>query len=1171
MPNHFYLPELTDANISTPNEHGHWFNNERKIILGISDAILVDDNALTKGVSSIPDIWARPLLFQSAIKKNSKHPLRKRCTQEWRGLMSLIALHKIVPDLAALEFEPVVLNTETFSTALRNLAPSSIQLEKDKFYNWTDILMIRYNGIPLGAFSPSTLVFTGTDYREKLPKEFPYKDEKGFLRPPLNIMEGIENVGEWLINLQTQLQPLFHSSQENTHHLIIANINDLIEDWLKDIRRTLGLADGANIDARKYQVSDEMMDIKKPAGFIRDYNIYKLLLKPLVVASSGAEYLPVSDVALVSSRRLKDFKSVIVINEKLLEEDIYLWRETRSKPLGDNPRSIIDTYFNKPSGTVINIVNIGESGGMWIRPELYFLTDELLKSGKGDILSSEEQDLNLGTHYILPFKKEILDFYSPQEIKDKLKPTYREDNGIVKFTFTLPLVGNKSTKVEKTYRARNPQAEEGKISEVEVPILEIFPNYLGSIWRRYYLFQGLTDQFSVTPLFGGNEVKVKSRKRDAKYLQNNQTLEISSSLITKDADISYSQLNQGIIVSEMSGNDCFPEGLAVSNSHNTQLGLILMGKIISNTSLNHSWTIGIDFGTSNTNVYKKRSNVSTAERWIYNFPEYTRSITISSPELKKVILQDHFFPTQKVQLPIPTTLKMYNFAVHDSMVLDYFIYYPLEYKFPPEVLSDIKWEGEDERKTRYFIESLLFLLMIEVVREKVALVKLACSYPKAFSETNISSFKGEWEAIYSKLLRSDIDDASPLLEMHSGNVADNDVKVKIERPLFSTEGIAAGEYFASDKTIPDIRERANKEIAAICLDVGGGTTDISIWYLNNIEFDASVLLAGRQLSNLLQKNARVRELLFSKEAAIALEEKKNEPGYFSARLNLILKIEENKIQENLVRYANNKDIQWLRQIIVLEFSALSFFAAQVCVSTDERVGGLLSRISNDGINLHWGGNAAKLINWIDFGKYNRDGIASKILNATFFNCLSDKSLADKAIKPKALSQLQSPGHKSEAAGGLVVLDFDKVITNEDKSANTDDEYSMPDEEGIVQSQFAGVICGENIELSDSRILFYEPITNKSFFDENSITKFKATSLERLIRFIEILNFFGIKNGLFTEDNKIVINESEKRLIKDGVLKEFIKMQKLKEGQRLIEPVFIMEIKLLLEIIKSKMS
>ena len=168
MAHHFYLPLLTEENIPVPKEHGHWNNNEKKIILGISDAITIDEQAIHKGVTSIPDIWARPLLFQSAVKPKSQHPLKKLCTQEWRGLLSLLALHKIKPELADLEIVSVLLDDETFSTALKNLTPGDVELEKGIKYQWTNLLMIRFKGVPVGAFSPTTLVYTGVDYNTRL-------------------------------------------------------------------------------------------------------------------------------------------------------------------------------------------------------------------------------------------------------------------------------------------------------------------------------------------------------------------------------------------------------------------------------------------------------------------------------------------------------------------------------------------------------------------------------------------------------------------------------------------------------------------------------------------------------------------------------------------------------------------------------------------------------------------------------------------------------------------------------------------------------------------------------------------------------------------------------------------------------------------------------------------
>ena len=94
MPKHMYLPEI-DSNIGEPPVAGQWSAYDRKIMLAISDGIVISEGAQGRGVSSVPDVWARPLMFQSAIRPDSQHPLRERLVQEWRGLLSLLALHKL--------------------------------------------------------------------------------------------------------------------------------------------------------------------------------------------------------------------------------------------------------------------------------------------------------------------------------------------------------------------------------------------------------------------------------------------------------------------------------------------------------------------------------------------------------------------------------------------------------------------------------------------------------------------------------------------------------------------------------------------------------------------------------------------------------------------------------------------------------------------------------------------------------------------------------------------------------------------------------------------------------------------------------------------------------------------------------------------------------------------
>lgn len=278
MPHHFYLPELdSNANIPVPKETALWNNNDKKIILGVSDGINIDENAKTRGISSIPDVWARPLLFQSALKKNSRHPLKPRCIQEWRGLLSILALHKVKPELSS-NFEVIAVQPgdEKFSNALRNLAPAAVQLEKGVFYDWMNILMIRFDGIPIGAFSPVTLVYSGADYASKVKdKAFSFKDSDGFLTPPTTREDGLEYIGEWLFHLQKRMNSLLYSEEGNIKdRFIVENINNLIDDWLKEIRDNLGLKPDEPIDIKQYKVSEDPIEPLGNAPFLTACRIY---------------------------------------------------------------------------------------------------------------------------------------------------------------------------------------------------------------------------------------------------------------------------------------------------------------------------------------------------------------------------------------------------------------------------------------------------------------------------------------------------------------------------------------------------------------------------------------------------------------------------------------------------------------------------------------------------------------------------------------------------------------------------------------------------------------------------------------------------------------------------------------------------------------------------------
>ncbi len=77
----------------------------------------------------------------------------------------------------------------------------------------------------------------------------------------------------------------------------------------------------------------------------------------------------------------------------------------------------------------------------------------------------------------------------------------------------------------------------------------------------------------------------------------------------------------------------------------------------------------------------------------------------------------------------------------------------------------------------------------------------------------------------------------------------------------------------------------------------------------------------------------------------------------------------------------------------------------------------------------------------------------------------------------------------------------------------------------------------------------------------------GTTGERLARFVEVLNYFAVGCGLLTDDTRIVLDRYRGEISK-RVLGRFVDAETLRAGHRLVEPVFVREVKLLLELLRT---
>ncbi|WP_210466845.1 hypothetical protein [Rufibacter roseolus] len=1168
---HLYLPKLSDANVSEPKQNGHWEAQDKSIILSIAKGIEVAPESQS-GVSSVPDAFARPLTFQSALDKKD-HPMRSRVVQEWRGLLSLLALREIKPDLKQeIKFKPVSINPgddRRLAKALSNLAPRSIRLQSGAdLYNWTDFLLVQYEGVTLGAFSPVTLAFTSADYNLKLQaKSFPFKDSEGYLSPPDNL-EDLESVGEWVQWFASEFSAIANTEQVagSQDHVVVETINRELRAWLLDIKLALGISEHAPIDAADFQPAEEAERIPE-ASFLGPRGIYQLLLRPLK-PDKNAKVGPSSDYALeVNPQRMpKHLEHVILIDAGLLGQNLKLWPGVKPAELGPDP---IRRLFKEPSGTKINNTDIGKDKGLWIRPELYFLTSTLTKaSGNDNFIPQAEASANgLSSRYLLPLRKEILQFFSVEDITDKLKPSYAEENDQVIFSMRLPLRNGQSLLIKKRYLSKGAiQAEgEGVLIEREVPVLELFPNYMGEFWARYYLLFSDTERLAATPVhFGSDHFYLKNRQ---------QRLDTSNDRLKAE-------------LTRISGVDCFPEGIEIAERGNLNpVGLILVGRDrnLEMKSFSKKAIVGVDFGTSNTNVFTLQDE--QAEPLALRFKsEYLRSLLAAQPDKRASLAQAFFVPVKDVNMPTPTALREYNPGVRKDLLLDYFLYFPDQPRYPENVLVDLKWEDENTENLNNYLEALVFLILVDLVRQRVGRIEFRCTYPKSFNTSRETDYRSKWESTLNGLFAQDgqaenLVDGQKLLyapagewTLEPGGIISLQTKAGklgiASAPKFVTEGIAAGEFFSNDKTIRAAEDRANKTGGSICIDVGGGTTDFSIWFGNEIKYDASVLLAGRQIAEVMARNGRIGDHLLSPEANVALRESKG--SKFASRMNYILRTEHKEISDKLAKYSNIKDVVQLRRALVVEFGALAFYAGHLALALDKFLeGGFGRSVSTSGLMLHWGGNASKMLDWIDHGKFKPDGLAASFLN-NLFACVVMGEVAPEAermnIPYEYLAQKkQKDGQKNEAAGGIVVIDNIERAGGVQAAKSGGFVFGAPK----VKTTLEGTVMGESVNLGLGHNPPYLPLLSDDLF-KSYTTHFQDSNQSQLDYFLEVLNAVGQDTGFIPPGEQLTLNNQERMAIRNNVRNDFARLATQEPSQRVIEPVFIMEVRYLLNIMLEKM-
>ena len=321
---HMFLPKRSATGFNLPNTPALWHGDQsvESVLNDISKHIDPGDHALMQPINSVPDIWARPLLFATSLAGGAGF---ERILSEWRGLLSLIALRPFYrQDLVRFDLlDLTVTDTfDSFRSALLKISPA-VERWGGRDYDSTKVLLIRVRDaakadewVNVGAFSPKTLAYTGTSYQRSLTaagKPLAFADAAGNLISPSDPEHParLEALLHWLRTTKASLSNLADGSE--------GTVFPLLETWIDDLENLLSKSSGTSDQEKlraKYEILENTSGEASPE--LSQFPLYQILTR------SVRQIGQVGSAFALQAERPQPFE-VIVVHEQLLPKRNLDW------------------------------------------------------------------------------------------------------------------------------------------------------------------------------------------------------------------------------------------------------------------------------------------------------------------------------------------------------------------------------------------------------------------------------------------------------------------------------------------------------------------------------------------------------------------------------------------------------------------------------------------------------------------------------------------------------------------------------------------------------------------------------------------------------------------------------------------------------------------------------
>ncbi|KKZ13114.1 MAG: hypothetical protein TE42_01720 [Candidatus Synechococcus spongiarum SP3] len=1031
---HLWFPDTQDT-LSKGAKPGHWKGRSAHE-LGTAASKLSFDGITTR-INSLPTPWSRVVQIEQAIT-NTDYPTRGQLLDELFGCLAVVALS----DLYNLDLKAEILHLEE----LRNhREPAVCRFASSLWANKPEASQ-SVLGKPSGVMSDwdRLMIFMIKDAGTHQSQPIGFASPSSVLCPTAQLRWPIAGV-PW-IDKDRFSDPTPHLSLQQ-HKQPLANwLKQLVEDILSiESKANTPLAD--NLCTVLKEFIDRLVGVQASTGPDKGEPIpsaNRSIMGGLLVYSAAPVKLDKNLCrVMLTDKREGNLKPVILVDPSMprqlqkKESEIQLYGPDTLATISGDAERLRQRYKD------ITVVT----------PDDLFLDNLTLLPGGNALEHSWLPEkltarLEMGnwedTTPLLPFSAGVQKLFSSSELKERVSLAVDHSLGCLVVELRLTLEGFDEDHLEYHLERSYPLKEAKLLGSV--PVIAIWPAIPAGRWHKYWIFSQMVDGLSVdgTEAWEGPE-RVESGSDSVHYFCSEH----------------------------------FPDLLKVSVDQRPG-GLIPLESPEPTKDTADLWDVGLDFGTSFTNWAIYDHNHAPRR-----FPLQSAlwPVTAANAEVQEELLNRYFLPQTMYpegdNPPTSTSLSVMGGGnkvnsdrekppelFHEARL---HIPQPGE-AFKSHLRTGFKWEHPELQ--RPFLKQLALMISADAVRRGAEEMTWRLSYPTAFSNNTRTLYRDFWQELTEEL----------------GNITG--LKQRLNKRL--NDGPLLSEAVAFARCLAERQTITFQHTA--CMDIGGRTTDISLWQRSSLVHQVSVPFAGQHIcTKILNCRPEFAANLLN-ENLNSITEGSNSRTMELNRLNLIDNYirfgSENllgklKMQRSRTQSSKDKTLEQFISLMALATGGLYHYLGFIVRCLYEK--NTLNRRAC--VSVCVGGNGGKLLHWLaPTGKFAQDSKINTWLNriqASAIDWKDDESNDNESNDDESAEGTRLSGEfKDEVAIGLVVVGERHISAPDDLSSNPPPPFS-----------------GESLCINGHEFTAEQPIDLSSIDHDEPVKTMELLDLKELQRYV----------------------------------------------------------------------